>query len=808
MRTRTLMIAILTLGMLAFIFATVPAAEPTDGTDIFADENLEGTHKGKCGDDVYWEMNKETGYSLSIWGNGDMYDYDSPESTPWHRFSEGIKGVHIGIRENHHTQNKVTSIGSYAFAGMENLTTVHFDFYNNGHSERYAEMFLEKIGDHAFEGCTSLRYINAVSECDVISLIAEFPYLSYIGESAFEKCNSLRIVEPKGTDMTIGTSAFRDCDSLTSVKFNDSVKVVGASAFEGCDSLTTFVSGYTLTTIGDNAFENCKSLSTINLSTGSGLKVGQFAFKNCTALTDVTFRNGVAKIMEGCFANTALEKIVLTKNLEQIGARAFEGCSSLKTVTIDDGMTAEKTAFDEQAFKDCTNLVAITLPINVDAYLASKDILSGCTGLKDVTLTAGDGTITETDKVLEHVWKYSVGTTLHIASDVEGIGNYQFYGSNNLIGLELLCSSSVGDYAFAACKNLKKVSIVGNPSLAKAVFSSCTGLTDLKISSNTELGYGTFFECTGLVDVAIPANAESLPESLFEGCTGLTKVIIPDSVTSIGKRAFRDCTGLKEVVISDYMEDLGSETFVGCTNLEKVTLGYYLKSIDDKAFEGCTGLKNVIVKSKYFDVTPGSDDNGGVAKYATNIDKTTVLGMNGSYLIYLNPTVKDCLIINEMSTEHIENLEIPSSFEIDGLTVQTAKIANDAFSDRVDMKSIVLGENVVTIGVGAFFNDDSLKRVTIKCEGAIVCERAFNDCNYIEYVNLAPGMSIDLDTFSCQTFAMDDQEVNGSDLAGHEWSGRWVLTPTDTIGSGIAKPISVLIITTVILISVFFWLRH
>ena len=72
--------------------------------------SAEGTVSGKCGDNVYWSLDKTTGV-LSITGTGEMDDYvalsGGPGMHPWVEYDLEIKSVVIS--------EGVTRIGYYAF---------------------------------------------------------------------------------------------------------------------------------------------------------------------------------------------------------------------------------------------------------------------------------------------------------------------------------------------------------------------------------------------------------------------------------------------------------------------------------------------------------------------------------------------------------------------------------------------------------------------------------------------------------------------------------------------------------------------
>ncbi|MBQ9467839.1 MAG: leucine-rich repeat domain-containing protein [Clostridia bacterium] len=84
----------------------------------------------------------------------------------------------------------VRSVGAYAFADCSNLSEVRF---SDGGSCR--------IGESAFENCTSLRKID----CSAVYSVET---------RAFANCTALRSLKDNGSLMHIGTDAFKNCEKL------------------------------------------------------------------------------------------------------------------------------------------------------------------------------------------------------------------------------------------------------------------------------------------------------------------------------------------------------------------------------------------------------------------------------------------------------------------------------------------------------------------------------------------------------------------------------------------------------------------
>ena len=113
------------------------------------------------------------------------------------------------------------------------------------------------IGEHAFEGCITLKRV-----------VFEGDTLKNIGKRAFASCISLRkFVVPNGVT-EIQDGAFYNCQSLYSIRLGDNIVSIGAEAFAHCKSLRSIRIPNSVTHIGDKAFLACPSLHSIDIGDG------------------------------------------------------------------------------------------------------------------------------------------------------------------------------------------------------------------------------------------------------------------------------------------------------------------------------------------------------------------------------------------------------------------------------------------------------------------------------------------------------------------------------------------------------------
>src|SRR5699024_1527723 len=145
----------------------------------------------------------------------------------------------------------------------------------------------------------------------------------------------------------------------TSVTIPDSVTSIGEYAFRGCDTLETITvdSGNSvyhsagnclIETATKTLIAGCK-ISVIP-DDGSVTRIGNYAYDGCTSLTSVTIPDSVTCIGRNGFAFCAsLTSVTIGDGVTSIGGHVFAYCTSLTSVTIGDGVTS----IGEEAFSGC-----------------------------------------------------------------------------------------------------------------------------------------------------------------------------------------------------------------------------------------------------------------------------------------------------------------------------------------------------------------------------------------------------------------------------------------------------------------------
>ena len=119
--------------------------------------------------------------------------------------------------------------------------------------------------------------------------------------------------------------------------------------------------------------------------TCSVTSIGEGAFEGCSSLTSLTIPNSVTSIGEGAFHGCGgLTSLTIPNSVTSIGAHTFAGCRSLTSVVIPNSVTY----IGMFAFDGCSGLTSVTIPNSVTSI--DNWAFGYCENLLDVYCYAED----------------------------------------------------------------------------------------------------------------------------------------------------------------------------------------------------------------------------------------------------------------------------------------------------------------------------------------------------------------------------------------------------------------------------------
>ncbi len=639
--------------------------------------------------------------------------------------------------------NKEMTIGTEAFKGWTNLTTVTFP--SN----------LTIIDARAFSGCANLSKL-------------EFPSaLRTIGTSAFQNCTNLQKIWLPASLTSIGSKAFDGC-RLTRVCLESILPLDNPDAFSS-KSAFLFVPTGTLGTVenesgwrdfskkyeGRYIYETSSGadITYIYLEQSDGSKTAiltkspatqivspiKYNDEDCyvTVIGESAFSGdlreikrlpeGIKEIEKNAFKNCRLQELMLPSTLRTIGDGAFSANNQLSKVSFPDNLEKKLESIGNDAFKGCSSLKQIELPqtlktIGIEAF-------GGDVNLEEITLPAG----------------------------IESINEYAFQNCSGLKNFVLPSTlTTIGANIFDGCNNLSEVisliktkaDIGGNAqSLANAILYVPQGTKDdykdagweflhiiegdrkTTTEAGVEYAYGDKEAIViGITDNGIKDGTVTIPGTFTIGEDEY-------DVIDIEKELLSGNTNVKSVTIGKKVKTIGASAFKDCSNLRKLELPSTLTGIGENAFAGCDNLTDVVCYSQDNDFitknkqsfpyatlyVPQKSLYENVWEYAHIYEgERTVEQWKGmTFACFKGTSTNETILVDATETKATDGIiAIPPKITIgEGNSAEdydVVAIASKAFSGNTDVKLVELPASLTSIDANAFEGCTNLAEVVSK----------------------------------------------------------------------------------------------
>ncbi len=508
------------------------------------------------------------------------------------------------------------------------------------------------------------------------------------------------------------------------------------------------IEGYPVTSIGEAAFQYFNATSITIPSTVKYIYQGCFNSANQLKEINVSEDNPYFTSENGILFNK--DKTILLKypenfneptytydvpqTVKAIADYAFYGTIT-KSVNLNDGLeTIGKMAFYN------SKIIRAIIPDSVTQI--DTDAFSYCMSLATVSFGKGLETI---GMIMRN---NSSITQLAIPGNIKTIESKAF---ENLTALETVgIGAGLENFnasAFLGCVALKNVSVAqGNEHYASGL-----GIVYTKNYSTLVL-----YPC-GYVDTkyTFPENVVAIGDYAFQFSQNLKEIVFRDDLEAIGNYAFFNSV-LRRIHIPDNVKTIGDHAFEE-TYISELTIGEGVVSIGDFAFYNALGADSLYI--------PASVEHIGTGAFMGSelylFEKLEVSPENQYYSSQDNVLFnKDktlliqcpALILNQ-EDELVETYTIPDSVKkigeyafydfyitniIFGKNVTT--VANSAFYQNSNIKTVTLNEGLVSIGADAFCKCYMLKNVDIPTTVDYIGENAFSRTS-IEKITIPQGVS-------------------------------------------------------------------
>lgn len=461
--------------------------------------------------------------------------------------------------------------------------------------------------------------------------------------------------------------------------------------------------------------------------------------------------------MTAAFTGTRFKRIIMPKNISDIGERTFMGCGNLQEVV----MSEAPTSIGAEAFRDCKTLMLI--PELNKAESIGERAFYNCAQL---------GLLTQA----KHLDLSSV-----VEIDISAFENCKYIAS-------VKCSDhlrSIGGGAFSGCTSLVSFNLPAN--LARLSYDSFENTPWLKASKEVVDGI-TYI---GTVAIEVDKNMSifspregtlGIADRFYHSGDNIKTIQLPSSLQYIGKLSLRDIN-LSSIQLPEALECIGERAFEGWISLKEISFPSSLKEIGRMAFNG-SGLESIVIPD-------GVEEIGYRAFYQNSSLKKVYYGAQhatGTYIFNYCPNLEEVIVGSKVKAipayafslcESINKLELGNQLEIIGdFAFEDSKalthtdfpsnlrvIGVRAFED-CPLENIVIGENIEELGSDClastisleynratmpegFFKSRKLKSIIIGSNLKIIPEKAFDGCGYLNSVSMGSGVeTIEKDAFA------------------------------------------------------------
>ena len=682
----------------------------------------------------------------------------------WNVFSEIIEGEPKEVTYEGLTYNYFENNGTATVIGRadDNLTKISIPGVIPIDGSNYS---VTTIGVGAFQNCTNIDTLVIQSGVEIIS------------KNAFTYCHNLKSITISEGVKIIGENAFRECGTWNNasmrVDLPSSLDSIGNYAFYYCRNLSSVVSKIQNPfVISENVFASDWETyqdgvaiwpkSSANLYVPEGTKASYEAIAGWNmfaAIYEGEIKEYESDSLKYAYLMSNLTATVIASDkyrdyeaitipgtvdiegvvyqVKEIGANAFNGCTNLRNVTINEGVeTIGNSAFQEcysayfeqlpsslrtigdNAFRWCQTNTQRILPEGLLSI--GKWAFSGCYYMQKVVLPS---TLTSIDE-------YAFRDNSNLATVISHI-SHPFAINKNVFGSESTWNEETQRYDYTCAADLyvpegtidQYKSTEGWTVFSNIYEGELKDFTylDLVYTYNTSSKVATVVKGENYNELkivsipsTIPVEGTEYPVKAIAGrafsSTPITSVEIADGLETIGLEAFSNCEQLSRISLPSTLVTIESSAFNNCRRLAGITIPASVKTIGSNALSGCYNLETIEV----------ADGNEAYESLGSNViierkTKTLLLGCK-------NSTIPDgVLAIGALAFNNcqIEKIQFPETVK---------SIGDYAFASCRYLTEVILPEGLDSIAYGAFSNCELLETIEFPSTVKYFGEEAFYNC--------------------------------------------------------------------------------
>ena len=460
-------------------------------------------------------------------------------------------------------------------------------------------------------------------------------------------------------------------------------------------------------------------------------------FRYCFTLQEVSLPEGLISLDEFAFMDCQkLQEIRLPKSLKTLGRGTFAGCHALPEIELPEDLET----VGEGALMNCLSLTSVVIPASV-IEMGDRPF-SGDWALKTVEIKGnvprlGNYSFHECDALQEVLITGSVGT----------IGDDAFMDLGSLERVQIASGlKTIGKRAFWLCDNLTTVSLPdGVTSIGEEAFKECSSLTTINLpNSITTIGANAFNGTKLTGPLNIPSSLVSLGDNAFNGCGGITGTLVfPAAMENISTNVFAGCSGIEEIILPRGVLTIGDGAFNNCSGVQRLWLTNSIQSIGANAFNGMKSLKKVYFSGTILEWETGIQwaDKGYQIGVAITTNEETASGSCGEALTWSLNSAGDLTVSGTGDMADFTATGAPWAEYRDQVKLVivgqgVTSIGSSAFQDCKNLKTVSLPGSLTAIGKAAFLRCGKLTNVKLPASLKSVGEDCFTGCEKLELLDL------------------------------------------------------------------------